>query len=115
MSVTQRFSPYFAALLALLFLPCAAIAQQHDTGEVLMLAWLVVLLAGCGYRGPVQLAKEDGKVTWHRLVEGRAAIFVVLTALSVFVGGIALRRFEERRASLHDVFLHMVGTEESAK
>ena len=29
--------------------------------------------------------------------------------------GIALRRFEERRASLHDVFLHMVGTEESAK
>jgi ABC-2 type transport system ATP-binding protein len=28
---------------------------------------------------------------------------------------IALRRFEERRASLHDVFLHMVGTEESAK
>ena len=31
MSVTQRFSPYFAALLALLFLPCAAIAQQHGT------------------------------------------------------------------------------------
>lgn len=30
-------------------------------------------------------------------------------------GGIALRRFEEHRASLHDVFLHMVGTEESAK
>jgi ABC-2 type transport system ATP-binding protein len=26
--------------------------------------------------------------------------------------GIALRRFEERRASLHDVFLHMVGPEE---
>ena len=26
--------------------------------------------------------------------------------------GIALRRFEERRASLHDVFLHMVGNEE---
>ena len=37
----------------------------------------------------LQLAKEEGKVTWHRLVEGRAAIFVVLTALSVFVGGIA--------------------------
>nr|WP_314445975.1 ATP-binding cassette domain-containing protein [uncultured Sphingomonas sp.] len=29
--------------------------------------------------------------------------------------GIALRRFEERRASLHDVFLHMVGTEEPVK
>ncbi len=29
--------------------------------------------------------------------------------------GIALRRFDERRASLHDVFLHMVGTEEPAK
>jgi ABC-2 type transport system ATP-binding protein len=29
--------------------------------------------------------------------------------------GIALRRFEERRASLHDVFLHMVGTEEPGK
>ena len=27
-------------------------------------------------------------------------------------GGVALRRFEERRASLHDVFLHMVGPEE---
>jgi ABC-2 type transport system ATP-binding protein len=26
--------------------------------------------------------------------------------------GVALRRFEERRASLHDVFLHMVGSEE---
>ena len=26
--------------------------------------------------------------------------------------GVALRRFEERRASLHDVFLHMVGQEE---
>jgi ABC-2 type transport system ATP-binding protein len=25
--------------------------------------------------------------------------------------GIALRRFEEPRASLHDVFIHMVGTE----
>jgi ABC-2 type transport system ATP-binding protein len=30
-------------------------------------------------------------------------------------GGIVLRRFEERRASLHDVFLHMVGTEEKPK
>jgi ABC-2 type transport system ATP-binding protein len=29
--------------------------------------------------------------------------------------GIALRRFEERRASLHDVFLHMVGNEEPGK
>ena len=29
--------------------------------------------------------------------------------------GVALRRFEERRASLHDVFLHMVGSEESAR
>ena len=27
--------------------------------------------------------------------------------------GIALRRFDERRASLHDVFLHVVGSEES--
>lgn len=29
--------------------------------------------------------------------------------------GIPLRRFEERRASLHDVFLHMVGNEEPGK
>ena len=29
--------------------------------------------------------------------------------------GVALRRFEVHRASLHDVFLHMVGTEESPK
>ncbi|GAA4000277.1 ABC transporter ATP-binding protein [Sphingomonas humi] len=29
--------------------------------------------------------------------------------------GIALRRFEERRASLHDVFLHMVGSGEPAQ
>lgn len=29
--------------------------------------------------------------------------------------GIALRRFDERRASLHDVFLYMVGNEEPAK
>jgi cytochrome c oxidase cbb3-type subunit I/II len=37
----------------------------------------------------LQLSKTNGKPTWHRLVEGRAAVFVVLTALAVFVGGIA--------------------------
>ncbi len=37
----------------------------------------------------LQLSKENGKATWHRLVEGRAAVFVVLTAVAVFVGGIA--------------------------
>ena len=37
----------------------------------------------------LQLSKTNGKPTWHRLVEGRDAVFVVLTALAVFVGGIA--------------------------
>jgi cytochrome c oxidase cbb3-type subunit I/II len=37
----------------------------------------------------MRLAKEDGKTTWHRLVEGRAVVFTVLTVLAVFVGGVA--------------------------
>ncbi len=37
----------------------------------------------------LQLSREDGRPTWHRLVEGRAVIFTVLTALAVFVGGVA--------------------------
>ena len=37
----------------------------------------------------LRLSHEDGRPTWHRLGEGRAVIFTVLTALAVFAGGVA--------------------------
>jgi len=37
----------------------------------------------------VQLSSDDKGPSWHRLVEGRAVVFTVLTVLAVFVGGVA--------------------------
>jgi len=37
----------------------------------------------------LQLAKEQGTTTWHRLIEGRAVIFTSLTLVSVLIGGVA--------------------------
>jgi len=49
-----------------------------------LVGFLVVSAAGL-----VTYNKDDGgKDTWHRIIEGRAAIFSVLTVLGVLVGGI---------------------------
>ena len=37
----------------------------------------------------LQLSKEEGQPTWHRLLEGRALIFTVFVVLAVLVGGVA--------------------------
>jgi cytochrome c oxidase cbb3-type subunit I/II len=51
---------------------------------------MVILTAVVGGVGAyfLQLAREKGKPPWHNLLEGRAALFTVLTVLAVLVGGI---------------------------
>nr|MBK7065520.1 hypothetical protein [Deltaproteobacteria bacterium] len=40
-------------------------------------------------RAPSRCSSLARTAAWHRLVEGRAVIFSRLTALAVFVGGVA--------------------------
>jgi cytochrome c oxidase cbb3-type subunit I/II len=51
---------------------------------------MVILAAVVGGVGAyfIQLAREKGKPAWHNLLEGRAAIFTVLTVIAVLVGGL---------------------------
>jgi cytochrome c oxidase cbb3-type subunit I/II len=74
----------FAGTLSIIFMSIAVMSQMAS----ITIAGIGVFVTVFGVIA-MQLSKEDGKPTWHRLVEGRAAIFVVLTALAVFVGGIA--------------------------
>jgi len=37
----------------------------------------------------LQLTREEGRPTWHRLLEGKALLFTVFTLIAVLVGGIA--------------------------
>jgi cytochrome c oxidase cbb3-type subunit I/II len=64
-----------------------SIAVMSDVASVTF-AGVGVFVSLCAVIA-MQLSHEDGKPTWHRLVEGRAVIFTVLTALAVFAGGIA--------------------------
>jgi cytochrome c oxidase cbb3-type subunit I/II len=73
-----------AAALATIFLSLAVLSAMASVA----VAGIGVFVTVFGVIA-LQLAKEDGRPSWHRLVEGRAAIFVVLTALAVFVGGVA--------------------------
>lgn len=56
---------------------------------------------------------EDGWREWEVRLKPRVAAGDLLE--HCIAQGIPLRRFDERRASLHDVFLHVVGSEEAAK
>jgi cytochrome c oxidase cbb3-type subunit I/II len=52
-------------------------------------AWLVAMVAvGGGAIFLLTLGKPKGE-TWHRLVEGRAALFTAFTVFAVLVGGVA--------------------------
>ena len=64
-----------------------SIAVMSEVASVTF-AGVGLFVAICGVIA-VQLSHEDGRPTWHRLVEGRAVIFTVLTALAVFAGGVA--------------------------
>jgi cytochrome c oxidase cbb3-type subunit I/II len=74
----------FSTFVAVIFMSIAVMSQTAS----IMVAGIGVFVTIFGVIA-LQLSKEDGKPSWHRLVEGRAAIFVVLTALAVFVGGVA--------------------------
>ena len=58
-------------------------------------------------------ALADGWSEWDIVLKNGVAAGDVLERSSA--SGFALRRFDERRASLHDVFLHLVGPEGEAK
>jgi cytochrome c oxidase cbb3-type subunit I/II len=48
-------------------------------------AFVAAVLAGIALR----LGKEEGRASWHGLLEGRALIFTVFTVVAVLIGGIA--------------------------
>ncbi len=62
-----------------------AVVNAVATVTMLTLA-AVVAIAGTV---ALQLTRDGGKPTWHRMVEGRALIFTVLALVAVLVGGLA--------------------------
>ncbi|MEZ4264266.1 MAG: cytochrome-c oxidase, cbb3-type subunit I [Polyangiaceae bacterium] len=52
-----------------------------------LFALTAVTVATLGAVG-ASFAQEDGKTSWHRLLEGRALLFTALTAIAVLIGGI---------------------------
>ncbi len=62
-----------------------AVMNQMASIAVAAIAVFVAIFGTLAF----QLSKQDGKPTWHSLVEGRALIFSVLTAIAVGVGGVA--------------------------
>ena len=74
-------------LTAVIVATFMSLAVMSDVASV-MVASLGVAVAVCGVIA-VQLSREDGRPSWHRLVEGRAVVFTVLTVLAVFAGGVA--------------------------
>ncbi len=37
----------------------------------------------------IQLTREEGKISWHRLLEGRPLIFTSFTVIAILIGGVA--------------------------
>lgn len=53
-------------------------------------AWLVLLVAvGGGTLFLMSLRRGGGAPTWHRILEGRAALFTAFTVIAVLIGGVA--------------------------
>ncbi|MFT3765726.1 MAG: cytochrome-c oxidase, cbb3-type subunit I [Minicystis sp.] len=64
-----------------------AFGMAEIIGAITALFLAVVIGAGSIFIG--QLLKRDDRPTWHRILEGRAMIFTVLTVLAVLAGGVA--------------------------
>ena len=80
----------FSAPVVIVTLSAALFGAMAVTSEVASIA--VALLGVCVAFGGtlgIQLTREDGRPTWHRLLEGRALIFTVFTVVAVLVGGVA--------------------------
>ncbi len=81
---------FFGRPVILSVVVCAlvgTVAVLNDIASMfmIMLATIVAVLGTIA----LQLTKEKNAPNWHRLVEGRALVFTVLTALAVLAGGIA--------------------------
>ncbi len=77
--------PVVFAALSMFFLVIFGVAGVVGGAVGLFFA---TLLGGGGVYVSVLLHRDD-KPTWHRLLEGRAMIFTVLTVLAVLIGGAA--------------------------
>ena len=80
----------FGKPVILSIIVCGLVGTVAVLDQVASVA-MVTLASFTGVLGTIaiQLTRVKGKPTWHRLIEGRALIFTVLTALSVLVGGVA--------------------------
>ena len=60
------------------------------TNPLASIAFLfVAFFLGIGALIAAQLGKSPGQPTWHRMLEGRALLFSVLTVIAVLAGGVA--------------------------
>jgi len=77
--------PMIGAVLAIALVVAFGVADVIGAITALFLAVLI----GVGTIFLGQLFHKEGKPTWHRLLEGRAMIFTVITVLAVLAGGVA--------------------------
>ncbi len=80
----------FSAPVVVTTISAVLIGATAVTSEAasLTVAILGVSAAFLGTLG-IQLTREEGRPTWHRLLEGRALIFTVFTVIAVLIGGVA--------------------------
>ncbi len=80
----------FSAPVVITTISAVLIGATAVTSEAasLTVAILGVSAAFLGTLG-IQLTREEGRPTWHRLLEGRALIFTVFTVIAVLIGGVA--------------------------
>ncbi len=64
------------------------VAMVSDVGATLFMILVAGVVAILGTVA-IQLTRDKNAPNWHRLVEGRALIFTVMTAIAVLAGGIA--------------------------
>jgi len=75
----------------LTFLVCGVLSLMAIASEVAN-TFIIVAAFGIAMTGALALALSkppEGKPRWHRLLEGKAVVFTVLTALGVLAGGVA--------------------------
>jgi cytochrome c oxidase cbb3-type subunit I/II len=80
------FSPPIVLIVSVFALAVAGTVLNMFAGPLFLIVAGVVALLGTL---ALQSARRNGAPQWHRLLEGRALIFVVLTVLAVVIGGVA--------------------------
>ncbi len=77
--------PVVISFLVLATLACIAFTSAIGAGAFMLFAGTIAFFAIFF----AQLSKKPGESTWHALLEGRALLFTVLTAIAVLIGGAA--------------------------